>query len=80
MQTGQDAFLIGGQLQDIVFLEGNLVSLKRKKQNVVSRSSAESEYKAMANMTLDLVWIRNLWTEIGFPSECLMRLYDDNKL
>jgi len=53
-----------------VFLEWNPVSWKRKKQSVVSQSSAESEYMTMANMILELIWIRDLLTEIGFPSEC----------
>ena len=33
----------------------------------------------MANMILELIWIRDLLTEIGFPSECPMRLYGNNK-
>lgn len=36
---------------------GNLVSWKSKKQSVVARSSAESEYRAMAQVTCELVWI-----------------------
>ncbi|GKB38299.1 hypothetical protein Tco_0883241 [Tanacetum coccineum] len=43
-----------------VFVEGNLVSWKSKKQNVVSRSSSEAEYRAMEKMTCELVWLRNL--------------------
>ena len=45
---------------------------------MISRSSAEFEYKAMTNVTLELIWIRNLLVKIGFLSECLMRLYGDN--
>jgi hypothetical protein len=33
----------------VVFLDANLVFWSSKHQNVVSRSSAEAEYRAMAN-------------------------------
>uniref|UniRef100_A0A3Q7JU77 Reverse transcriptase Ty1/copia-type domain-containing protein n=1 Tax=Solanum lycopersicum TaxID=4081 RepID=A0A3Q7JU77_SOLLC len=40
-----------------VLVGGNLVSWKSKKQNVVARSSAKSEYQAMADNNL-LQWLR----------------------
>ena len=43
-----------------VLVGGNLVSWKSKKQNVVARSSAESEYQAMATTTCELIWIKQL--------------------
>jgi len=39
---------------------------KNKKQSVVSRSSAKSEYITMANVTLKLIWIKDLLIDIGF--------------
>ncbi|KAF5477148.1 hypothetical protein F2P56_003820 [Juglans regia] len=37
-----------------VFIGSSLVSWKSKRQNVVSRSSAEAEYRAMANLSCEL--------------------------
>jgi len=47
-----------------VFLGGNLIAWKSKKQSVVSRSSAESEYRAMANATCEIMWLRHLMEEL----------------
>ena len=41
-----------------VFFGGNLVLWKSKKQSVVSRSSAESEYRAMAQSVCEIMGIR----------------------
>ena len=43
-----------------VLVGGNLISWKSKKQNVVVRSSAKAEYRAMANATCDLIWIKHV--------------------
>ena len=62
-----------------VFVGGNLVSWKSKKQAVVSRSSAESEYRAMAHTTSELVWISYLLHQLGIESSGVMQLWCDNR-
>ena len=57
MQIGYDLRKIGDPPQDIVFFRGNLISWKGKKQSVVSRSSAESEYRAMTQSVCEILWI-----------------------
>lgn len=58
-----------------VFVGGNLVSWKSKKQNVVSRSSAESEYRAMAQSVYEILWIYQLLTEIGLKASVPAKLW-----
>ncbi|RVW98450.1 Retrovirus-related Pol polyprotein from transposon RE1 [Vitis vinifera] len=53
-----------------VFFGGNLVAWKSKKQSVVSRSSAESEYRAMSQATCEIIWIHQLLCEVGMKSQC----------
>ena len=62
-----------------VFVGGNLVSWKSKKQAVVSRSSAESEYRAMAHATSELIWISCLLRQLGIKSSGSMHLWCDNR-
>jgi hypothetical protein len=58
---------------------GNLVTWRSKKQNVVSRSSAEAEYRGMAQGICELLWLRLLLTEIGIKVGSPMQLYCDNQ-
>ena len=46
---------------------------------MVSRSSAESEYHVMTNVTYELVWIRDMFTRLDLAPEYLMRLYCINQ-
>ena len=47
-----------------VFLGDNLVSWSSKRQNTVSRSSAEAEYRAVANAVAEVSWLRQLLGEL----------------
>ncbi|RVW46067.1 Retrovirus-related Pol polyprotein from transposon RE1 [Vitis vinifera] len=62
-----------------VFVGGNFVSWKSKKQNVVSRSSAESEYRAMVQATCEIMWLYHLLTEIGIKTPMPAKLWCDNQ-
>ncbi|GAV82290.1 hypothetical protein CFOL_v3_25742, partial [Cephalotus follicularis] len=62
-----------------VFVGSNLVSWKSKKHSVVAHSSAESEYRAMANVTCELMRIRQLLSELGFGDPSPMQLWCDNQ-
>nr|GEV71692.1 ribonuclease H-like domain-containing protein [Tanacetum cinerariifolium] len=42
-----------------VFLNNSLVSCKSKKQNTLSKSSTEAEYRALALVTIEVIWILN---------------------
>ena len=61
------------------FRGSHLISWKSKKQAVVSRSSAEAEYRAMAQGTCELLWLRSLLSELGFPVVDSSTLFCDNK-
>uniref|UniRef100_A0A2N9FMB1 Protein kinase domain-containing protein n=1 Tax=Fagus sylvatica TaxID=28930 RepID=A0A2N9FMB1_FAGSY len=61
------------------FVGGNLVTWRSKKQNVVARSSAEAEYRAMLHGVCELLWLRILMGELGFNLEKPVNLYCDNK-
>ncbi|PKU81304.1 Retrovirus-related Pol polyprotein from transposon TNT 1-94 [Dendrobium catenatum] len=60
------------------FLGETLISWTVKKQRTVSRSSTESEYRALAALTTDIVWLRRLLTEFGISQSYPTDLYCDN--
>ena len=62
-----------------IFLGGSLISWKSKKQNVVSRSSTEAEYRATASTTNEIVWLHWLLNDMGVSLFTPTPLYCDNK-
>jgi histone deacetylase 1/2 len=61
-----------------IFYGGNLVSWSARKQATVSRSSTESEYKALANATAELIWVQALLGELGVSQASPPILWCDN--
>ena len=61
-----------------VFVGGNLVSWKSKKQRVVSRSSGESEYRAMTQSMCEIMWLHQLLMEVGIETPVPTKLWCGN--
>ena len=57
-----------------VFIGGNLISWKSKKQDVVARSSAKAKYRAMALATCELIWLKHLLLELRYEKDEQMKL------
>jgi hypothetical protein len=61
-----------------IFVGSNLVSWSARKQETVSRSSTEAEYKALANATAELIWVEALLCELGVQLKKKPCLWCDN--
>ncbi|KAK9058153.1 hypothetical protein SSX86_022993 [Deinandra increscens subsp. villosa] len=61
-----------------VYLGPNLISWSSKRQSTISRSSAEAEYRAVANTVAELSWVRNLLLELQVPVRHASIIYCDN--
>ncbi|CAN6555619.1 unnamed protein product [Malus baccata var. baccata] len=49
----------------VVYFGNNPISWQSKKQNSVSRSATETEYKALAHTAADIAWFRNILKDLG---------------
>ncbi|KAI4347503.1 hypothetical protein L6164_008313 [Bauhinia variegata] len=80
MLIGQAATLTKRSLTGWVVLLGNShVSWKTKKQPTVSRSSAEAEYRSMANTTCELKWLKGLLSDLGICHMQPMSIHYDSQ-
>ena len=61
-----------------VYLGDNLISWFAKRQPTLSRSSAEAEYRRVANVVSKSCWIRNLLLELHCPITIAALIYCDN--
>uniref|UniRef100_A0A2N9GND3 Integrase catalytic domain-containing protein n=1 Tax=Fagus sylvatica TaxID=28930 RepID=A0A2N9GND3_FAGSY len=62
------------------FLLGDsLISWRSKKQSVVARSSTEAEYRALADTTAELLWLRWLLQDLGIDCSTAVPIHCDNR-
>ncbi|XP_040996226.1 uncharacterized mitochondrial protein AtMg00810-like [Juglans microcarpa x Juglans regia] len=62
-----------------VFIGDSLISWKSKKQPTVSRSSTESEYRALASTTCEIQWLFYLLADLNVLHSQAALLYTDSK-
>lgn len=65
MLIGLDVLKHAGLLTVIPFFRRKPRFLERQEKPIVSRSSCESEYRAMANMAAEIIWINHLLRELN---------------
>lgn len=63
----------------IIQLGSSPITWKTKKQNAVSLSSTEAEFRAMKTLAKELIWIKELLLELGIDHKDLMLVCCDNK-
>ncbi|GJX47406.1 ribonuclease H-like domain-containing protein [Tanacetum coccineum] len=61
-----------------VFLGDNLLTWSSKRQEKLSRSSAEAGYRGVTNAVAETSWIRNLLRELHIPLSIATLVYCDN--
>ena len=59
-------------------LSSSLISWRSNKQTHVAHSSTEAEYRALADTTLELLWLRWLLKDLGVSTSSATPLYCDN--
>jgi hypothetical protein len=61
-----------------IFLGDNLILWSVRKQNIISRSSTEAEYKVVANTMIEIMWVQILMHELRIPCPPAAKLWCDN--
>ena len=62
-----------------IFLGDSLISWRAKKQQTVSRSSSEAEYRSMADTTCELIWLDYLLRDLHCSLTGPAKLFCDNQ-
>lgn len=61
-----------------VYFGGNLISWSSKKQPVIARSSTEAEYRSLALITAEIIWVQSLLSELQLSITSVPIVWCDN--
>ncbi|GEQ70720.1 hypothetical protein JCM33374_g4399 [Metschnikowia sp. JCM 33374] len=63
----------------IIYLNGTPIAWKSKKQTLVTTSTHASEYVALSTTVNDLLWLRDLFQELGIETVEVPKILEDNR-
>lgn len=63
----------------VMLIGGGCVSWRARKQATVATSSTEAEYRAAYEATQEVVWLRQLLSDFGYPQRNPTTLHCDNQ-
>jgi hypothetical protein len=63
----------------IVKLGSGAISWSSRLQSIVALSTTEAEYVAATSAGQEIIWLRNLFSELGYPIDSPSTLYIDNR-
>lgn len=61
-----------------VYIGSNLITWFSRKQKVVAKSSAEAEYRALSQAASEVLWLKSLFAEMGYPILGVPTIWCDN--
>ena len=64
---------------NVFILNGGATTRSPKRQHTIALSTAEAKYTSMADAAREIIWLQNLYNEIGHSQNEATELFGDNQ-